>query len=144
MLYGRAGYLYALLFVQKHVGRDSISSSTVVGQIQQILETGAAGAQSERALHGWGLMYQWHGSQYLGGCHGLAGQLQELCVLFTLLCASGPVICCRDTALHPASFSLYNGMSVSMGLHTLSRGLCTQAKLPGITPRLRMRRQGSG
>ena len=85
VLYGRAGYLYALLFVQKHVGRDSISSSTVVGQIQQILEAGAAGAQSEPALQSWGLMYQWHGSQYLGGCHGLAGQLQKLCVLHTLL-----------------------------------------------------------
>lgn len=73
VLYGRAGYLYALLFVRKYVGRDSISSSVVVDLAQQILRAGVAGADAEPNLQSWGLMYQWHGSQYLGGCHGLAG-----------------------------------------------------------------------
>ena len=79
VLYGRAGFLFALLFVRKHVGPHAISSQTVAGLIQQILEAGAAGADAEPSLNHWGLMYQWHSSQYLGGCHGLAGQSTVWC-----------------------------------------------------------------
>ncbi|KAK9847201.1 hypothetical protein WJX84_011071 [Apatococcus fuscideae] len=83
VLYGRAGYLYALCFVRRSLGPGAISASTLETICHQILEDGAANVDADAAhepgLNSWGLMYQWHYKQYLGGCHGLAG------ILYTLL-----------------------------------------------------------
>lgn len=73
VLYGRAGYLYALCFVRKHLGPDAVSSSTLESICLQILQEGAANVDADAELKPWGLMYQWHYKQYLGGCHGIAG-----------------------------------------------------------------------
>lgn len=74
VLYGRAGYLYALCFVRKHLGPEAISSNTLETICLQILQEGAANVDADAELLPWGLMYQWHYKQYLGGCHGIAGQ----------------------------------------------------------------------
>ncbi|KAK9840144.1 hypothetical protein WJX74_004162 [Apatococcus lobatus] len=79
VLYGRAGYLYALCFVQKHLGSEAISSAILETICLQILQEGAANVDMDASLRSWGLMYQWHYKQYLGGCHGIAG------ILYTLL-----------------------------------------------------------
>ncbi|XP_066993541.2 lanC-like protein 2 [Anabrus simplex] len=77
ILYGRAGYLYSLLFVNKHMGRDTVPVSTIRNVITAILNSG-----KELALHEHvrcPLMYQWHEKHYLGAAHGIAG------ILFMLL-----------------------------------------------------------
>ena len=80
VLYGRAGYLYALCFVRRYLGPDAISSATLEAVCLQILQEGAANVAADPAQDpaSWGLMYQWHYKQYLGGCHGIAGVSSHL------------------------------------------------------------------
>ncbi|KAH0561428.1 glutathione S-transferase LANCL1 [Cotesia glomerata] len=70
LLYGRAGYLYALLFVNKHIP-NAIEDDVIKQIIYCILTTGKAYAKSRK--YNTPLMYIWHDSEYLGGAHGLAG-----------------------------------------------------------------------
>lgn len=74
LLYGRAGFLWAALFVNKHVGEGTIPSSTTGPIVDAILAGGRAGASQTQSP----LMYQWHGSRYWGGAHGLAGIMHTL------------------------------------------------------------------
>ncbi|XP_057320711.1 lanC-like protein 2 [Microplitis mediator] len=75
LLYGRAGYLYALLFVNKHIP-NSIDDDVIKKIIYSMLTTGKAYAKSRK--YSTPLMYIWHDSEYLGGAHGLAGILYIL------------------------------------------------------------------
>ncbi|KAK3108649.1 hypothetical protein FSP39_012525, partial [Pinctada imbricata] len=84
ILYGRSGYLYALLFVQKHLGKDEIDSSLIVKVCKAILDSGETLAKAERWQHP--LMYQWHEKHYLGAAHGLAG------IFYMLMQVDDPVI----------------------------------------------------
>ncbi|XP_045491937.1 lanC-like protein 2 [Colias croceus] len=78
ILYGKAGYLYALLFVNKHIsGKDVISSSHIEKVTSAIITSGkrfSAHMKSESPL-----LWQWHDKIYLGAAHGMAG------ILFMLL-----------------------------------------------------------
>ncbi|KAG0566223.1 hypothetical protein KC19_7G047200 [Ceratodon purpureus] len=74
LLYGRAGFLWAALFVNKHVGEDTVSASITGPIVDAILAGGRAGASQTRSP----LMYQWHGTRYWGGAHGLAGIMHTL------------------------------------------------------------------
>ncbi|XP_031788004.1 glutathione S-transferase LANCL1 isoform X1 [Nasonia vitripennis] len=76
ILYGRAGYLYALLFVNKHMTPPPIEDDLIRQVINYILSSGKSYAKA----HGIEspLMYMWHDSEYLGGAHGLAGILYLL------------------------------------------------------------------
>lgn len=70
LLYGRAGFLWACLFVNKHLGDETISWSFLRPIVQAMLASGRAGARRHSRSP---LMYQWHGSKYWGAAHGLAG-----------------------------------------------------------------------
>lgn len=82
VLYGRCGYLHALLFLRKHLSLPSYGQDIALTIIDQVLETGtrnAASAKYETDLHSIPLLWLWHGKVYLGACHGISG------ILYTVL-----------------------------------------------------------
>lgn len=76
ILYGRTGYLFALLYVNKCLGRDSIDSESIQQVVTAVLRSGQNLAKQEG--RNVPLMYMWHGKYYLGGAHGIAGILYML------------------------------------------------------------------
>ncbi len=69
ILYGRSGYLHALLFARKYAGPNPETQQLIKQLLQQIVEEGQRGAAqltSMGDIH-WDLMWSWHGSYYLGG-----------------------------------------------------------------------------
>ncbi|XP_033116538.1 lanC-like protein 2 isoform X2 [Anneissia japonica] len=84
LLYGRAGYLYALLFVEHFLGEETIQKNIIEKVTMMVLDSGKALARKEKSKSP--LMYKWHDKQYLGAAHGLAG------IYFLLLQVDLPVI----------------------------------------------------
>lgn len=99
-LYGRAGYIYSLLFVNKHIKPSPFDDklirqvkknytmtmcvfSLLLKVIEAIFTIGKSGAA--RGKFKCPLMYQWHDSYYLGAAHGLSGILYLLLHLKELL-----------------------------------------------------------
>eukprot|EP00727_Mastigamoeba_balamuthi_P003558 m51a1_g132 hypothetical protein (436) ;mRNA; f:439179-441126 len=76
LLYGRAGYLQALLFCERYVGRTEELAAAKCRIVQQILDSGEARACDDPS--GWPLMYSWHGTRYVGAAHGLCGIAHSL------------------------------------------------------------------
>ena len=74
LMYGCAGYLYALLFV-KHYLPDSIDDRLITRVASHIISKGKEGAKSCPPAT---LQYSWHDKYYLGAAHGLAGILHTL------------------------------------------------------------------
>ncbi|EFJ32480.1 hypothetical protein SELMODRAFT_86123 [Selaginella moellendorffii] len=74
LLYGRAGFLWASLFVNMHIGNETIPWTTTGPIVDAILAAGRAGASQSSCP----LMYQWHGTRYWGAAHGLAGIMYVL------------------------------------------------------------------
>ncbi|KAK4325887.1 hypothetical protein Pmani_003544 [Petrolisthes manimaculis] len=78
VLYGRAGYLFSLLFLlQKEVRTDLVTGEVVRDVVKAILASGQQTAQKERSRSP--LMYYWHDKAYVGAAHGFIG------ILFMLL-----------------------------------------------------------
>ncbi|GFS00437.1 LanC-like protein 2 [Elysia marginata] len=71
ILYGRCGYLSALLFLQQNIGDDCISKELIAHVVEAVLKSGESMAKRVRCSHP--LMYEWHEKAYLGAAHGLAG-----------------------------------------------------------------------
>ncbi|XP_067144208.1 lanC-like protein 2 [Centruroides vittatus] len=76
MLFGRAGYLFALLFVMKHISGDCINHTLVQQVISSILRSGQQ--MSKSGDYKSPLMYSWHDKCYIGAAHGLIGILYML------------------------------------------------------------------
>ncbi|KAI5071569.1 hypothetical protein GOP47_0013820 [Adiantum capillus-veneris] len=74
LLYGRVGFLWACLFVNKYLGDETISWSLLGPIVQATIASGRAGARRSRSP----LMYEWHGKKYWGAAHGLAGIMHVL------------------------------------------------------------------
>ncbi|GLU13086.1 hypothetical protein SLE2022_297330 [Rubroshorea leprosula] len=75
LLYGRAGFLWAALFVNKHLGEEAAPKDLFAPIIDALLAGGRAGASDNPACP---LMYRWHGTRYWGAANGLAGILHVL------------------------------------------------------------------
>ncbi|RZF38543.1 hypothetical protein LSTR_LSTR006138 [Laodelphax striatellus] len=75
ILYGRAGYLYALLFVKKYTNLN-VEDSIIRKVISAILDSGKKLADKNGS--GVPLEFEWHDKNYLGGAHGIAGILYLL------------------------------------------------------------------
>lgn len=75
VLYGHAGYLYALLFVGELVP-GGLDEALVEQEVMAILDAGQRGSRSYASDSP--LMFMWHGKRYLGAAHGLAGILTVL------------------------------------------------------------------
>lgn len=75
-LYGRAGYLAALMYVQTYLGPNVIQTETLRKVVKAMLESGQALSKKK----GWKppLMYAWYKEYYLGAAHGLAGIMYTL------------------------------------------------------------------
>lgn len=70
-LYGRSGYLFALLYLNKHIKPPPIDRDIIVKVIGCILKCGKK--EAKQGKFKFPLMYQWHDSYYLGAAHGLSG-----------------------------------------------------------------------
>ncbi|XP_068316516.1 lanC-like protein GCL1 isoform X1 [Pyrus communis] len=75
LLYGRAGFLWAALFINKYLGQDKLPSDLLMPIVVAVLAGGRAGASN---IPSCPLMYRWHGTRYLGAANGIAGILQVL------------------------------------------------------------------
>lgn len=75
LLYGRAGFLWAALFLNKHLGQETVPSDLLMPVVNAVLAGGRAGAAVNTSCP---LMYRWHGTRYWGAANGLAGILQVL------------------------------------------------------------------
>ncbi|KAM7252163.1 hypothetical protein ACFE04_024046 [Oxalis oulophora] len=74
LLYGRAGFLWACSFLNKHIGEGTISITRMRAVIDEIIKCGRQMGQKARCP----LMYEWHGKKYWGAAHGLAGIMHVL------------------------------------------------------------------
>ncbi|CAD7698222.1 unnamed protein product [Ostreobium quekettii] len=83
VLYGRCGYLFSLLFVQHHVGKQAVDGRILSRLAKHVLDEGRTMSAKMPEFASFQLMYSWHDSFYLGACHGLAGILHIL-----LMCPS--------------------------------------------------------
>lgn len=75
LLYGRAGFLWGALFLNKYLGEDAVPKEILMPIIDAVLAGGRAGASDIKDCP---LMYRWHGTRYLGAANGLAGILHVL------------------------------------------------------------------
>ncbi|OMP07868.1 Lanthionine synthetase C-like protein [Corchorus olitorius] len=75
LLYGRAGFLWACLFLNKHLGEETIPSTITRAVVDEIIENGRALAKKGG---GSPLMFEWYGEKYWGAAHGLAGIMHVL------------------------------------------------------------------
>lgn len=76
-LYGRAGYLFALLYVNKHIPDKPIDDNEIRQIIEAIFMCGQNQARADKFVK-TPLMYEWHESYYLGAAHGMSGILYLL------------------------------------------------------------------
>ena len=81
LLYGRAGFLHGLLLLRRRLGQPDLFADLITRLVQQVLDNG---------LHGEVLLWTWHGKQYLGAVHGVAG------VCYVLLCCAAEAVACYD------------------------------------------------
>jgi lantibiotic modifying enzyme len=85
ILYGKAGYLYALQFVNANLPESVLPATadeTINRVVQSILASGRA--YSKQTHQKSPLMWRWH-EEYLGAAHGLAGILYLLLQFPTFL-----------------------------------------------------------
>mmetsp|Transcript_29806 Transcript_29806/g.86483 ORF Transcript_29806/g.86483 Transcript_29806/m.86483 type:complete len:395 (+) Transcript_29806:1-1185(+) len=73
VLYGRCGFLGAVLFARKVLDSPDMLTQEVVAVAKQVLEEGR-----HRATRKWPLYFEWHDKCYFGGAHGIAGILLTL------------------------------------------------------------------
>ncbi|EMP24291.1 LanC-like protein 1 [Chelonia mydas] len=73
MLYGRMGYLYALLFVNKHYGEEKIPQNYIQQVCDAVVVSGESLAKRRNFTAKSPLMYEWYQEYYIGAAHGLAG-----------------------------------------------------------------------
>ncbi|XP_057797341.1 lanC-like protein GCR2 [Salvia miltiorrhiza] len=73
LLYGRAGFLWACLFLNKHIGPNTVSSNRMRAVVNAIIRSGRQLGKGSCPL-----MYEWHGKRYCGAAHGLAGIMNVL------------------------------------------------------------------
>lgn len=73
LLYGRAGALYALLYVQHHGGKVNVELISFIAHA--MVESGRRMARLLKEMQPSmpPLMYEWHDKKYLGPAHGVAG-----------------------------------------------------------------------
>ncbi|KAG5318275.1 LANC2 protein, partial [Pseudoatta argentina] len=76
LLYGRAGYLTGLLYLNSNILPAPIEANLIKQVVSCIINSGISYATSNRSQSP--LMYSWHDIEYIGAAHGLAGILYLL------------------------------------------------------------------
>eukprot|EP00172_Hildenbrandia_rubra_P002453 Plantae.Rhodophyta-Hildenbrandia_rubra.ctg3309.p1 GENE.Plantae.Rhodophyta-Hildenbrandia_rubra.ctg3309~~Plantae.Rhodophyta-Hildenbrandia_rubra.ctg3309.p1 ORF type:complete len:388 (+),score=39.70 Plantae.Rhodophyta-Hildenbrandia_rubra.ctg3309:1042-2205(+) len=101
VLYGRCGYLQAILFLRRSLNRKRLGREVVVSVIREVFENGIAQAQSRGYAESFRVYYEWHGKCYLGAAHGLGGILYMLSQFPEEVAQSGHSLSTlRHSALH--------------------------------------------
>nr|XP_031319558.1 glutathione S-transferase LANCL1-like isoform X3 [Camelus dromedarius] len=83
LLYGQAGYLYALLYVNLEMGPDALCESAVREAVAAVIKSGKTSSREEKKAERHPLLYQWRRKQYAGVAHGVAGMYCMLMPLMT-------------------------------------------------------------
>jgi len=73
LLYGRMGYISALLFVDYYCGTNLANSDTCKRIVEETIRVGEIFGKEVNLGVPW--VWQWHESIYLGGAHGVCGIL---------------------------------------------------------------------
>ncbi|XP_028049569.1 lanC-like protein 2 isoform X2 [Monomorium pharaonis] len=76
LLYGRTGYLAALLYINANIVPAPIEADLIKKVVSHIINSGISYASSNNSESA--LMYSWHDKEYIGAAHGLAGILYLL------------------------------------------------------------------
>ncbi|XP_045445757.1 glutathione S-transferase LANCL1 [Melitaea cinxia] len=77
LLYGKVGYLYALLFVNKYISeKKGVPGNHIENVIASIIKSGKQFSQQMKCESP--LLWQWHDKIYLGAAHGISGILYIL------------------------------------------------------------------
>lgn len=71
---GRAGYLCGLLYLKKHLNIEPVAKETIFKILDSIIQSGKN--YSLKNSSPCPLMFTYHGTEYLGSGHGVAGILQ--------------------------------------------------------------------
>ncbi|CAJ1978946.1 unnamed protein product [Sphenostylis stenocarpa] len=74
LLYGRVGFLWACLFLSKHLGQGTVPSNYTASVVDEVIKSGRALGRKGRCP----LMFEWYGEKYWGAAHGLAGIMHVL------------------------------------------------------------------
>ncbi|XP_014494612.1 lanC-like protein GCL2 isoform X2 [Vigna radiata var. radiata] len=74
LLYGRVGFLWACLFLNKHLGQGTVPSSYTAMVVDEVIKSGRRIGRKGSCP----LMYEWYGEKYWGAAHGLAGIMHVL------------------------------------------------------------------
>ncbi|KAL0721499.1 hypothetical protein Bca4012_036098 [Brassica carinata] len=75
LLYGRAGFLWAALFLNRYLGEGTVPDHLLSPIVEAILSGGRVGAADHQACP---LLYRFHGTRFWGAANGLAGILHVL------------------------------------------------------------------
>ncbi|KAK0139277.1 LanC-like protein 1 [Merluccius polli] len=73
LLYGRVGYLYALVFINQQLGQNRVPLQYIQQISEAVLASGENLSKKLRIQEQTPLMYAWYQEQYVGAAHGLAG-----------------------------------------------------------------------
>ncbi|KQJ97297.1 lanC-like protein GCR2 isoform X2 [Brachypodium distachyon] len=76
LLYGRAGYLWACLFLNEHLSEKTIPAEHISSVAKDIIKEGRKLSNKDKGS--CPLMYEWHGKKYWGAAHGLTGIMHVL------------------------------------------------------------------
>ncbi|WJX43752.1 LanC-like protein gcl2 [Trifolium repens] len=74
LLYGRVGFLWACLFLNKHLGQGTVPSDHTSTIVNEIIKNGRALGRKGKCP----LVFEWYGEKYWGAAHGLAGIMHVL------------------------------------------------------------------
>ncbi|KAK1405362.1 Lanthionine synthetase C-like protein 1 [Heracleum sosnowskyi] len=74
LFHGRAGYLWTCLYLNKHIGEDTIPSAPMSVVADEIIANGRKMGSKDRCP----LMYEFRGQKFWGTAHGLAGIMHVL------------------------------------------------------------------
>ncbi|KHJ79023.1 hypothetical protein OESDEN_21341, partial [Oesophagostomum dentatum] len=83
ILVGRAGFLSGVLWIRTTIDSSLISNDSVRKVLSAMLLSGRRYSQQRKSP--CPLMYEYHGTEYLGAAHGLAGILQMALGFYDLL-----------------------------------------------------------
>ncbi|KAG8188176.1 hypothetical protein JTE90_019455 [Oedothorax gibbosus] len=79
ILYGRAGYLYSLLYIKRKIPEKSEHREKCIREVvKKILESGQRNAKKKKNINKIPLFYEWHNKAYVGAGHGFAGIMYML------------------------------------------------------------------
>ncbi len=70
-LFGRAGYLYTLMFLRREIGHPAIDTQLITDVFEAMIKSGEKYARQTGSQSP--LMYKWHDSEYMGAAHGVSG-----------------------------------------------------------------------